>query len=62
MFHAPALKQPVCTDHDDDKFMACAVAGGAKIVVVGDKALLAVSGYQKLNIMLPRKFVESGLI
>ena len=41
---APALPSPVCSDRDDDKFIACALAGGVSIVVSGDKALLAVNG------------------
>ncbi len=27
---SPALAQPVCEDTDDDKFLACAIASGAK--------------------------------
>jgi predicted nucleic acid-binding protein len=38
------LDPPVCSDADDDKFLACAKAGGAEIVVSGDAALRAVSG------------------
>lgn len=40
------LLQPVCADPKDDKFIACAVVSKTKIIVSGDKHLLAVSGYR----------------
>ena len=39
------LVAQVCTDPDDDKFLACALATGVLIVVSGDKSLLKASGY-----------------
>lgn len=30
---APDLPEPVCEDPDDDKFLACALAGGVQTVV-----------------------------
>jgi putative PIN family toxin of toxin-antitoxin system len=42
IIQAPPLPEPVCSDPEDDKFLACAVAGSAKYVVAGDKQLLKV--------------------
>ena len=42
---APALPEAVCEDPDDDKFIACALAGRCKVIVSGDKQLRDVSGY-----------------
>lgn len=55
------LAQPVCKDLKDDKFIACAIAGKAKIIVSGDKHLLAVSGYQGVEIIRPKAFMEKYL-
>lgn len=61
MVNAAPLGEQVCTDADDDKFLACAVTGGAKIVTSGDKALLAVSGYMGIEVLTPRQFVDMYL-
>jgi putative PIN family toxin of toxin-antitoxin system len=55
---APPIPQGVCDDPDDDKFMACALAGSASIVVSGDKHLRAVSGWRGVEVMTPKAFVE----
>ena len=60
-FKAPALPDPVCTDPDDDKFLACAVASGVDVIVCGDKHLLKVSGFRGFKILRPRVFVDSYL-
>jgi putative PIN family toxin of toxin-antitoxin system len=52
------LPGPVCDDPDDDKFLACAVAGKVKVIVSGDKHLLKVSGYRGIDVLRPRKFLE----
>lgn len=58
---APAMPEQVCSDIDDDKFLACAIAGKAKVIVSGDKALLATSGYAGVAVLTPRAFVERYL-
>lgn len=45
LVQAPPLPKPVCEDPDDDKFIACALAGDAKVITSGDRHLLSVSGY-----------------
>jgi len=44
-------------DPDDDKFIACAIALGAEIIVTGDKALEAVRFYKNIRIMNPARFL-----
>ncbi len=56
-----ALPVPVCTDPDDDKFLACAVSGNANLVVSGDKALIGASGYHGIEVMTPRAFIDKFL-
>jgi putative PIN family toxin of toxin-antitoxin system len=58
---AEPLPESVCDDPDDDKFLACALGSGARIVVTGDKALLRVDGFQGLAILRPRRFVDNHL-
>jgi putative PIN family toxin of toxin-antitoxin system len=55
------LQNPVCEDPDDDKFIACAIAGKSKIIISGDKHLLKVSGYKGIKVLKPRKFVDENL-
>lgn len=59
--YAPALTEPVCTDPDDDKFFSCALAADAKIIISGDRHLLAASGYGGVTVMRPRPFVDRHL-
>jgi len=58
LIQASSLSEPVCDDPDDDKFLACAVAAHAEIIVTGDKALLKASGYQGIQVMTPKDFVS----
>lgn len=55
------LKEQICTDPDDDKFLACALAGRSKVIVSGDKELLKVSGFRGIRVLRPREFVEQYL-
>ena len=52
------LAAPISRDPDDDKFIACALTAGVKIIVSGDKDLLTVSGYQGINVIKPGAFVK----
>jgi predicted nucleic acid-binding protein len=55
------LPESVCDDPDDDKFIACAVSAGVGIIVSGDRHLLQVSGYQGIQVLKPREFVDTFL-
>ena len=52
------LEQQICTDSDDDKFIAVAIAGRASTIVTGDKALLKVDGYRGLQMVKPAKLLK----
>ena len=61
IFPSYTLPEPVCDDPDDDKFLACAIAGKCKFIISGDKHLLQVSGFKEINIIKPRNFVDTYL-
>ena len=50
------IQADACSDKDDLKFLACALAGSAECVVSGDRALLRSSGYEGIEVMTPRQF------
>lgn len=52
------LKEQVCTDPDDDIFISAAVSGRASYIVTGDKALLAVDKFRKIQIIKPAPFLN----
>ena len=45
-------------DPDDDKFIQCAEAGNAKIIISGDQHLLAQTSYKNINILTPNQFLQ----
>jgi putative PIN family toxin of toxin-antitoxin system len=55
------LPDQICEDPDDDKFLACAVASGAEVVISGDKHLRRVSGWHGVEVLTPRSFHERYL-
>ena len=55
---APELAQPICRDPHDDKFISCALAVDAEVIVSGDKDLLAISGQLTISVIRPREFVD----
>ena len=55
------LPEPVSTDPDDDKFLACALAGDSTTIVSGDSDLLNVSGYRGVKVLTPKAFVSECL-
>jgi putative PIN family toxin of toxin-antitoxin system len=60
-FPPAALDGRICTDPDDDKFLACALASGSATIVSGDKHLVGVSGYRGIEVLRPRAFVDRYL-
>lgn len=44
-------------DSKDDKFIECAVAGGADVIVSGDKHLLALGAYERVRTVTPAEFI-----
>jgi len=58
LVQAPPLPKPVCEDADDDKFIACALAGNAKVITSGDKHILSVSGHAGIEVLRPKRFED----
>lgn len=52
------LPEPVSSDSDDDKFLACAAASDTKVIISGDSDLLTVSGYENVQVIAPREFAD----
>lgn len=50
----PPEETVVISDPDDNKFLACAVACGAHLIVSGDEHLLTLKTYQGIAIVSPR--------
>jgi uncharacterized protein len=48
----------VCTDPDDDPFIACAVSGGAEFVVTGDAQLVGLRRYRTVRFVTPSEFLR----
>ena len=46
------------SDPDDDKFIECAVALRAEVIITGDKALERISEYMGIKILTPQKFLS----
>lgn len=61
LIEAPPLLVQICADPDDGKFLACALADRSKLVVSGDKALPATSGYRGIEVLTPRQFIDKHL-
>ena len=55
---AGRLKVKASRDPADDKFLAAAVEGKAEYVVTGDKDLLVLKAYRRVEIVTPRRFVR----
>ncbi|MGH8435578.1 MAG: PIN domain-containing protein [Pseudomonas sp.] len=49
------------TDPADDKFLSCALASGADVIISGDRQLLATSGWNGIEVLRPRAFVDRYL-
>jgi putative PIN family toxin of toxin-antitoxin system len=54
----PASLPPVCRDPEDDKFFACAVAGGAAYIVSEDRDMLSVGEYRGIRAVRAGEFLR----
>ena len=61
LISAPSLPHQVSVDPDDDKFLECAVAGNAELIISGDRHLLDINDFQGIKIVKPRIFVDEYL-
>jgi putative PIN family toxin of toxin-antitoxin system len=48
----------IIKDRDDDKFIQCAQAGNAKIIISGDRHLLALKSHHNIKILTPIQFLQ----
>ena len=48
----------ICKDSDDDKFISCAIASGAKFIISGDKDLCNLRSYRSVNIIKLSDFLN----
>lgn len=55
---APKRRLRVVKDEPDNRILECAVAGYAKVIVTGDKALLALKRYEEIRIVALREYLE----
>lgn len=53
----PKIKA-VKDDPDDDKFIECAVALKAEVIITGDKVLKTIGTYRLIKILTPQQFLE----
>jgi putative PIN family toxin of toxin-antitoxin system len=49
----------ICRDPDDDRVIACAVAGKADVIITGDQDLLALERVGRILIWSPTQLVEA---
>jgi putative PIN family toxin of toxin-antitoxin system len=56
-----SVPESACDDPDDLKFLRCALAGGARCIVSGDRALLRATGFERLAVLTPRAFARRYL-
>ena len=58
MIFARPLATPLSDDPDDDKFFALGLAARARVIVSGDRHVLAHDGWRGIAVCTPRLFVE----
>jgi predicted nucleic acid-binding protein len=58
---AGVTTEPVSADRDDDAFLACANAGGADVIVSGDRHLQDFTGWCGISVLSPRRFLDEVL-
>ena len=54
----PKIKA-VKDDPDDDKFIECAIALEAEVIITGDKALKKIGKYMGIRILTPQEFLKA---
>ena len=48
----------ICRDPKDDFILECAETGGADLIVTGDKDLLSLVNYGRIEIVTPRQYLD----
>jgi uncharacterized protein len=57
---APARRVKVLRDAPDNRILECAAAGGAGLIVTGDKAMLALGEYAGARIVKLADYLDAG--
>jgi putative PIN family toxin of toxin-antitoxin system len=55
----PHRRLRVLKDEPDNRILECALAGGAEVIVTGDRALLALREHQGVRIVALREYLET---
>jgi putative PIN family toxin of toxin-antitoxin system len=50
-----------CRDPRDNKFLALAASGKAKVIITGDNDLLTLHPWHEISILTPRQFIIYAL-
>jgi putative PIN family toxin of toxin-antitoxin system len=48
----------MCRDPNDDCILECAIKSGARLIIAGDKDLLALGAYREIRIVTARQYLE----
>lgn len=54
----PTRRIKAVKDDPDNRILECAVAGGAEVIVSGDKALLGLGKYEEIRIVKLREYIR----
>lgn len=60
-FVEPKIRLRLAADDPDNRILECAVAGGAEVIVTGDKALVALGRVENVRIMSVKEFLGDSL-
>ena len=55
----PSSKISICRDHDDDKFISCAIDAECMYIVSGDDDLLSLGNVEDVIICTPSEFLNA---
>ena len=55
----PRNKLRVLHDEPDIRILECAIAGGADVIVTGDRAMLSLREYKKIRIISLKEFLQT---
>lgn len=58
----PKLRNNICRDKDDNKFLDCAIEANAIYIVTGDQDLLVLTEFQNTKIITAKEFVTKILM
>ncbi|MEK6646676.1 MAG: putative toxin-antitoxin system toxin component, PIN family [Candidatus Firestonebacteria bacterium] len=61
VFTTKTPKIRIVKDPDDDKFIECAIALNANVIITGDKLLIGVGEYMGIKILTANQFLKTGI-